>query len=51
MFVYWMRGEEPLDFDDDFALPDIPDVDSGMTHLQLLRADVINVPETWVQQM
>jgi len=45
-YVYWMRGMEPLDFSDDFAVPDIPDSDSGMTHLQLLRADAINVPET-----
>jgi dopamine beta-monooxygenase len=45
MFVYWMRGEDPLDFDDAFPTPDIPDSDSGMTHLQLLRADSINIPE------
>jgi hypothetical protein len=45
MFIYWMRGEEELDFDGDFEVPDIPDSDSGMTHLQLLRSDVITVPE------
>lgn len=46
MYIYWIRGEDELDFSGDFALPDIPDANSGMTHLQLLRADVINVPET-----
>jgi hypothetical protein len=45
MFVYWMRGEEPLEFDDSFPVPDLPESDSGMTHLQLLRADSIMIPE------
>lgn len=45
MFLYWMRGEGLLEFNDDFAMPDIPDADTGMTHLQLLRTDAINVPE------
>jgi hypothetical protein len=47
MFIYWMRGEDELNFDDDFEVPDIPDSDSGMTHLQLLRADVITIPEKY----
>lgn len=45
MFIYWMRGEEPLELDDSFPLPDIPESDFGMTHMQLLRADSINIPE------
>lgn len=46
MFIYWMRGEEPLELDDDrFATPDLPESDMGMSHLQLLRADSISIPE------
>lgn len=45
MFIYWMRGETPLEFDDIFPTPDIAESDSGMTHLQLLRADAISIPE------
>lgn len=45
MFIYWMRGVEPLEFDDKFAAPDVPESDCGMTHLQLLRADSIRIPE------
>lgn len=47
MFIYWMRGEEPLEFDNKFPTPDVPESDSGMTHLQLLRADSLNIPEKW----
>lgn len=46
MFIYWMRGEEPLEFDDErFEVPDVPDSDCGMSNLQLLRADSLKVPE------
>lgn len=45
MFIYWMRGEEPLEFDESITTPDLPEMDSGMTHLQLLRADSISIPE------
>lgn len=45
MFIHWMRGEEPLDFDESFQTPDVPESDMGMAHLQLLRADSISIPE------
>jgi hypothetical protein len=45
MFIYWMRGEELLDFDDSFPTPDLDESNFGMSHLQLLRADSINIPE------
>lgn len=45
MFVYWMRGEEPLAFDDTFPTPDLDESNFGMAHLQLLRADAIKLPE------
>lgn len=45
MFIYWMRGEEPLEFDEKFPMPDLPDSDFGMSNLQLLRADTLNIPE------
>lgn len=45
MFIYWMRGEDSLEFDESFPTPDLPETDFGMTHLQLLRADSINIPE------
>lgn len=49
MFIYWMRGEEPLEFDDNFPTPDMEESDFGMTPLQLLRADSIKIPEKWVK--
>jgi hypothetical protein len=47
MYIYWMRGEDPLEFDneDSFATPELPESDFGVTHLQLLRADSISIPE------
>lgn len=46
MYIYWMRGEELLELDDDrFPTPDLPESDFGMSHLQLLRADSISIPE------
>jgi hypothetical protein len=45
MFIYWMRGEDPLSFDDVFPTPEVAESDRGMTHLQLLRADSIKIPE------
>lgn len=48
MFIYWMRGEEPLEFDHTFPTPDLPESDYGMAHLQLLRADSLSIPEKWV---
>lgn len=45
MFIYWMRGEEPLEFNTKFPMPDLPESDYGMTHLQLLRADSLSIPE------
>lgn len=46
MFIYWMRGEDPLELDDErFSTPDLQDTDFGMSHLQLLRADSISIPE------
>lgn len=45
MFIYWLRGVEPLEYDDKFEAPDVPESDCGMTHLQLLRADSIRIPE------
>lgn len=45
MYIYWMRGEELLEFDDSFPTPDMEESDYGMTPLQLLRADSIKIPE------
>jgi hypothetical protein len=46
MFIYWMRGEEPLDFSDErIPTPDLPESNFGMSHVQLLRADSLNIPE------
>lgn len=45
MFIYWMRGEEPLEFADKFPTPDMDESNFGMSHLQLLRADSIRIPE------
>ncbi|KAG5682712.1 hypothetical protein PVAND_012046 [Polypedilum vanderplanki] len=46
MFIYWMRGEEPLDFvDESIPMPDLSEENFGMSHVQLLRADSISIPE------
>lgn len=41
-----MRGAEQLELDDGLLTPDLPEHDYGMTHVQILRADSISIPET-----
>ncbi|CAO1392504.1 unnamed protein product [Diamesa serratosioi] len=50
MFIYWMRGIELLDLDSSgFEVPDVAEIDMGMTHVQILRADSLQIPEKNVQ--
>lgn len=46
MFIYWMRGVEMLDLDSfGFEAPDVPEIDTGMIPVQILRADSLQIPE------
>ena len=46
MFIYWMRGVEMLDLDSfGFEVPDVPEIDTGMIPVQILRADSLQIPE------
>lgn len=46
MYIYWMRGKEPLNLEDRaFFKPDVDENDMGMSFVQILRADSISIPE------
>lgn len=46
MYVYWMRGKEPLDLSSTiFKKPEVNLNDTGTSFVQLLRADALTIPE------
>jgi dopamine beta-monooxygenase len=52
MYLLWSRGSEPIDTSSDyFATPNVSVHDQGMHMLQLLRADIIKVPERNLNQV
>ena len=46
MYVFWMRGKEPLDLSTTvFKKPEVNSSDTGTSFVQLLRADALTIPE------
>ncbi len=48
MYIYWMRGKEPLNLENRSLMkPEVPEKDTGMSMVQILRADSISIKEKY----